>query len=100
MPPTPLRDVKRRGISLTRSIDGGEVRVVKKRVRGVPLRWRPPRGPKVMLSVVLGRATRACVIHITGITEKELPAAAIRASALTVFVTRAGKASRSDQSTI
>ena len=68
MPPTPLRDVKRRGISLTRSIDGGEVRVVKKRVRGVPLRWRPPRGPKVMLSVVLGRATRACVIHITGIT--------------------------------
>ena len=68
MPPTPLRDVKRRGISLTRSIDGGEVRVVKKRVRGVPLRCRPPRGPKVMQSVVLGRATRACVIHITGIT--------------------------------
>ena len=72
-----------------------------------------------MLSVVLGRATRACVIHITGITcegvvvssdvfdsparrratqlillfrrrrsEKELPAAVIRASALTVFVYR------------
>ena len=85
-----------------------------------------------MQSVVLGRATRACVIHITGITcegvavssdvfdsparrrgkffylrrrrpiltEKELPAAAIPVSALTVFVTRAGKASRSDQSTI
>ena len=32
------------------------------------MRSRPPRGPKVMLSVVLGRATRACVIHITGIT--------------------------------
>ena len=59
---------KRRGIFLTHSIDGGEVRMVKKRVRGVPLRWRPPRSPKVMLSVVLGRATRACVIHITGIT--------------------------------
>ena len=42
--------------------------MVRKHVRGVPLRCRPPRGPKVMLSVVLGRATRACVIHITGIT--------------------------------
>ena len=59
---------KRRGIFHTCSIDGVEVRVVRKHVRGVPLRWRPPRGPKVMLSVVLGRATRACVIHITGIT--------------------------------
>ena len=42
--------------------------MVRKHVRGVPLRCRPPRGPKVTLNVVLGRATRACVIHITGIT--------------------------------
>ena len=34
-PPTSLRDVKRRGISFTRSIDGGEVRMVNKtRERG------------------------------------------------------------------
>ena len=43
--------------------------VNKTRERGPQaLRSRPPRGPKVTLSVVLGRATRACVIHNTGIT--------------------------------
>ena len=35
---------------------------------GSPCAVRLSRGLKVMLSVVLGRATRACVNHITGIT--------------------------------
>ena len=94
---------------------------------GFPCAMRLSRGLKVRLSVVLGRATRVCANHITGITcggvvvssdvfdcplvsaqdlvrcvlcisevslAKELPVAAIRVSALTVFVTRAGKASR------
>ena len=35
---------------------------------GSPCAVRLSRGLKVRLSVVLGRATRACVNHITGIT--------------------------------
>ena len=41
---------------------------VEPRTRGPPAPYLNVLTHTVMLSVVLGRATRACVIHITGIT--------------------------------